>query len=128
MPASGRGHIYLKTHRLSGTLMSFRPRVEAERLRAQAAASRAGRAAKTLVKDGPLRITQVALRKGVTLQTHRVEGPVSVQVLRGRCAVTTDSGEIAAVAGDLIAIDAGVAHAVRAVTDLDLLITAAVCA
>ena len=67
-------HTYLKTHQLSGRLLQFSLREEDGRLRAQAADARAGRSAKTLVKEGAIRVTLVALTKGTTLQTHQVAG------------------------------------------------------
>lgn len=118
-------HTYLRTHKISGQLLTFYLTAEEARLREQAAASKAGRAAKTLVKEGALRITQVALRKGTPLQSHQVAGPVSLQVQRGRLRLTTASGVLDLGSGELVALDAGVAHAAMALSDCALLITMA---
>lgn len=48
---------------------------EDDSLRQFAEESKTGRAGKTLVKDGPLRITLVALKKGTELPSHHVEEP-----------------------------------------------------
>ena len=66
----------LRSRRLSGKLLTFSFGEEDETLRQFAAVSTTGRAAKTMIKQGPLRITLVALRKGTVLPRHRVAGPV----------------------------------------------------
>ena len=50
----------LRTRRLSGKMLRFLIDAEDETLREFAEASKTGRAAKTLVKQGPLRIILVA--------------------------------------------------------------------
>ena len=124
MPQAGK-HTYLRTHKLSGQLLRFRLDAGEARLREQAAGSKAGRAAQTLVKEGPLRITQVALRKGTPLQSHQVAGAVSVQVRRGRLRLTLADGAVDLGRGELVALGAGVAHAAVALSDCALLITTA---
>lgn len=88
---AGEGHVpeYLKTHHLREALLHFAVRDEERALRDLAASSGSGRAAKTLVKEGPLRITLAALRKGATLETHQITGPVSIHALSGRLRVST---------------------------------------
>ena len=116
-------HTYLKTHQLSGRLLRFSLRDEDARLRTQAATARAGRSAKTLVKEGEIRVTLVALRKGTTIQTHQVAGATTVQVHRGRVCLSVDDGATDLGAGDLVALGAGVAHSVEALADCAILIT-----
>ena len=95
-------------------------------MREQAAVlSTTGRVGKTLVKEGALRITQVMLRKGSPLGSHRIAGPVSIQVLRGHLRLSSADGEMQLEAGDLVAVDGGVAHAAEAMSDCALLITMA---
>ena len=119
-------HTYLRTHEISGQILTFRLAAEDARLREQAAASKAGRAAKTLVKEGPLRITQVALRRGTPLQAHQVAGAISLHVRRGRLRLTTAEGVLDLGAGELVVLDAGVAHAATAIGDCVMLITMAI--
>ena len=118
-------HAYLKTHRLGGQLLRFQLTAEAEALRAQASGSKTGRAAKTLVKEGRMRITQVALEKGARLQSHHVEGAVSLHIMRGRLQLTTGAGEMYLASGDLAALDEDVAHAAVALSECVILITTA---
>jgi quercetin dioxygenase-like cupin family protein len=112
-----------RTCRLSGRMLTFLLFAEDETLREFAAASDTGRAAKTLIKQGSLRVTLVALKAGAALQPHQVAGPVSIQIIRGCLEVTTDKGAVAVPAGSLVTFEAGVAHAVRAHEDAGILIT-----
>jgi quercetin dioxygenase-like cupin family protein len=116
---------YLRTHRLRAEMLRFTIDAEERMLRASAASSGAGRAAKTLVKEGPLRITLVALRKGAALEEHQIAGPVSIQALGGTLRLSTREGTVDLATGELLALDAGVAHAAEALDDCVLLITVA---
>ena len=113
----------LRTRRLSGRALTFLLGAEDETLREFAAAASSGRAGKTLVKQGPLRITLVALTKGATLPAHQVAGPVSIQTIRGCLRLTTESGDLDIPAGGLIALGPGVPHTARAHDDCAILIT-----
>ena len=46
----------------------------------EALLERAGRSGRTLVKDGPLRVTLVALASGGSLAAHTAAGPITIQV------------------------------------------------
>jgi quercetin dioxygenase-like cupin family protein len=116
---------YLQTHRLHGEILQFAMDAEARALQTLAESSGAGRAAKTLIKAGPLRITLAALRRGAALEPHQVTGPVSLHVLSGRLRVGTGAGTATVAAGGLVALDAGVAHTAEALEDVVVLITVA---
>ena len=118
-------HTYLRTHEISGQVLTFLLPAEEARLREQAGASKSGRAAKTLVKEGPLRITEVALRKGTLLPSHQVAGATSLEIRRGRLRVTAAGGALNFGSGELIVLDTGVAHSVQALSDCVILITMA---
>ena len=113
----------LRTRRLSGKVLMFLLGAEDDTLREFAESSKSGRAGKTLVKQGPLRITLVALKKGAVLPSHRVAGPVSIHVLRGCLRLSTERGDVDVPAGGLITLGAGVAHTARAHEECSILIT-----
>ncbi len=113
----------LRTRRLSGKLLTFILGAEDDTLREFAESSDTGRAAKTLVKQGPLRITLVALKKGTALPSHQVAGPISIQTIRGCLRLTTEKGDVDIPAGGLVTLAAGTAHAARAHDDCAILIT-----
>lgn len=86
-------HTYLKTHTLAGTVLTPDVDAESQKLRQKADAATSGRAAKTLVKEGQMRATLVALKRNATLDAHAVDGVVSVQALRGKAALTAGGRE-----------------------------------
>lgn len=118
-------HSYLRTHRLSGQMLVFNLRDEDERLMVKARASRTGRAAKTIVKEGRLRVTGIALRKEAVLQRHQVEGDCTIQVVSGQFVLQGDVGSVQLLAGDVIAIRRSVVHSAMATSDCMLLLTVA---
>ena len=113
----------LRVRRLAGKRLTFMLRAEDDTLREFAEDSKTGRAAKTLVKEGPLRITMVALRKGTVLPPHHVEGPISIQIIRGCLRLTTQSGDMDVPEGNLIALGPGVVHSAKAHDDCAILLT-----
>jgi quercetin dioxygenase-like cupin family protein len=104
-------------------VITFRTAAEEAKVLQQSVASKAGRAAKTLVKEGRLRVTMLGLRKGVILRPHQVEGEVSIHVLRGALELHTPQGSLRASKGDVITLQAGVRHDARALRDTAILLT-----
>jgi quercetin dioxygenase-like cupin family protein len=77
--------------------------------------SASGRRAETLVKTDRLRLVLVTMRAGAKLEEHTAPGPITIQALRGRIAVSVAGQEHDLGEGGVIAIEAGVRHAVRAI-------------
>ena len=96
--------------RLSGAFLRFRLQEERERVNDSALLERHGRNARTLVKEGPLRVTLVMVRAGGSLAAHRAGGPISVHVLDGDIAVRGGGQEHRLAAGDLLVVDGGQEH------------------
>ena len=115
--------LVLRTRRISGQVLSVLLGAEDDTLREFADGSKTGRSGKTLVKEGSLRITLVALKKGTVLSSHQVAGPVSIQTLGGCLKLTTDRGDMDLAAGALIPLGPGLAHTAKAHTDCAILIT-----
>ena len=80
-------------------------------VRDELAAGRA-RIARTLVKEGPLRLTLVGLGPGGALHEHEAEGPVTIHVLDGELELNAGGETRAHRVGALIALDRRVRHAV----------------
>jgi quercetin dioxygenase-like cupin family protein len=113
----------LHGRKLHSKLLTFRLDAQDDELHARAKDAAEGRASRTLVKQGSLRITQVALRKGAALESHHVAGALSIQVLRGTVRLTTDEGDTDLAAGSLATLAAGVVHAARGLNNCALLLT-----
>ena len=121
-------HTYLKTHTMSAAALAFSLSTEDAALRERAGAARSGRVARTLVKEGHLRVTLIVLRRGAALGAHQVEGVVSVQVLRGRARVSAEGKIVDLSRGGLLILDQGVTHTAEALVDCALLVTVAMTA
>jgi quercetin dioxygenase-like cupin family protein len=118
-------HTYLKTHTLTGAALSFSMSSEDAALRERASKAKSGRAAKTLVKEGPLRVTLIALGKGARLSPHQVEGVVSIHVLRGRARVSAEGATVELSPGGLVVLGQEVVHTAEAATHCALLVSVA---
>ena len=82
-----------------------------------------GRRAETLVKTDRLRVVLVTLLAGAALHEHTAPGPITIQTLSGRMAVTYDDQQRELGPGQLLALNAGVRHAVRALSAGAFLLT-----
>ena len=87
--------------------------------------AKGGRSARTLVKEGPLRVTLVALAAGGILAEHRADGPITVHVLAGRLRFRAGQDEWALEPGDLLSLGAGVPHSVESASGSEFLLTVA---
>jgi len=68
------------------------------------------RIARTLVKEGPLRLTLIGVRPGGGMHEHVAEGPITIHALEGTIVVHA-SGEVRTLAaGGLMALEGGVRH------------------
>jgi len=84
-----------------------------QRLIDPALLSRHGRSARTLVKEGPLRLTIVAIGPGGTLPAHRTDGPITIHVLEGEVTVSALGQEYPLGPSDVLALPPAVEHAAR---------------
>jgi len=96
---------------LAGDVLAFDLGEEIQIVRDELAAGHA-RIARTLVKEGPLRLTLVGLSPGGALQEHEAGGPVSIHVLDGELELNAGGETRALRIGALIALDRRVRHAV----------------
>ena len=86
---------------------------------------RDGRSSRTLVKDGPLRVTLIVLAPGGGIPEHTAQGPVTIQPLRGEIEVTAGGEPHTVNDGGLLSFEAGVPHSVRSETGAAILLTVA---
>ena len=80
----------------------------------------------SLVKDGPLNVLLISLKKNAELGEHRTRGPITVQVLSGAIQFHAESQEITLAAGCMLTLDRDVAHSVTALEDSSVLLTTAI--
>ena len=84
-----------------------------------------GRSARTLVKDGPLRLTMMGLAAGGILPPHSTDHPVSIQVVQGDVTFVAVDREYTLTAGDVLIFAAGVEYSARSTGGAAFLLTVA---
>ncbi len=82
-----------------------------------------GRSARTLVKEGPLRLTIVQLDEGGHFPEHSTDEPLSVHVLKGEVTFHAVNTDYPLNTGDVLVIAGGVAHSARSSTGAVVLLT-----
>lgn len=85
--------------------------------------ARSGRTARTLVKEGPLRLTMMALGAGGDLPEHSTDGPVTIHVLQGTAIFSALDTEYPLGTGDILALAPGVRHSARSAQGCRFLLT-----
>ena len=89
---------------------------EDERMLDRELLARHGRTGRTLVKDGPLRLTIIGLAPGGVLPSHHTDAPVTIHLLEGSITFSAVGKEYALTAGDVLVFAAGVEHSARSET------------
>jgi quercetin dioxygenase-like cupin family protein len=96
---------------LAGDVLAFDLSEEMQLVRDELATGHT-RIARTLAKEGPLRLTLVGLSPGGAMHEHEAGGPVTIHVLEGELELTVGGKTLAHRIGALIALDRRVRHAV----------------
>jgi quercetin dioxygenase-like cupin family protein len=104
-------------------VLAFRIEEELFRLTRSEPLVQRGRSGRTLVKDGPLRVTLIALGPDGQIAPHRAAGPITVQVVYGSIRFEVDGESRTLFAGDMLALEAEVEHAVDSATGGAFLLT-----
>lgn len=95
---------------LSGNVLRFDLAAERGRVNDPTHLERHGRSARTLLKEGPLRVTLVMVRAGGQIAAHHAAGPITVHVLDGDIRFRVAGKEHRLTPGNLLAVDAGLEH------------------
>ena len=75
------------------------------------------RTAKTLFREGDLRVVLTLMKTGAVLKQHKADGNVSIHVLRGRIRVKLDHNTDEIEQGEMIVFSPGVSHSVEALDE-----------
>ena len=99
--------------RLSGEVLAFDLETLRTELANAPAVAAGGRQARTLVKDGGLRVTLIVVGPGGTIAEHRADGPITVHAIAGRISfhVGDETHELGP--SQVLSARAGVPHSVR---------------
>jgi quercetin dioxygenase-like cupin family protein len=104
-------------------LMTFDIPAEIDAMKSseQWAASRRG--AKTLAKNGDVRIVLVGLSRGLAIHEHRAEGPITVSVAEGAIRFKAGGEECTLTRGAILTLGHGITHELEALEDSAFVIT-----
>jgi quercetin dioxygenase-like cupin family protein len=94
-----------------------------ERMLAPDLLARTGRTARTLVKEGPLRLTMLALAPGGDLPEHSTDGPISIHMLEGGAVFSAMGNEYTVATNDMLVLAPGVRHSARSANGCTFLLT-----
>jgi quercetin dioxygenase-like cupin family protein len=108
---------------LSGDVLVFDIGNERERAADPGPMERSGRNARTLMKEGPLRVTLVILGPGGELAEHQAAGPITVQVIEGGICFSTANEAHVLGPGHLLAAGPGIRHRVDSLEGGTFLLT-----
>lgn len=111
---------------LADDVLHFDLEEERLRLAASDALGRTGRSARTLVKDGPLRVTLIGLGAGGRLAEHQADGPITIHAVHGTLRVDARGERRSLAPGEVLALGGGVEHAVESEAGATFLLTVAV--
>ena len=82
-----------------------------------------GRTARTIVKEGPLRLTMMQLGAGGTLPAHSTDAFVTIHLIEGDVVFSVRNTDYALTAGDVLVLRPGVEHAARSINGCVFLLT-----
>jgi quercetin dioxygenase-like cupin family protein len=85
--------------------------------------ARHGRTGRTIVKEGPLRLTIMGIAAGGVLPTHSTDAHVTIHLLEGEVIFTARGREYPLTTGDVLIFGPGVEHEARSATGGAFLIT-----
>ncbi len=85
--------------------------------------ARHGRTARTLVKEGPLRLTIMGIAAGGVLPTHRTDAHVTIHLLEGQVTFTARGRDYTLNVGDVLIFAPNVEHEARSATGGVFLLT-----
>lgn len=120
-----QGHTYLKEHTLRADALLLDLKDQAAKILDEARASDASRAARTLVKDGPLRVTMVGFKEGGALREHKAGGPVAIQVMQGEVEVGVGETAQPLTTGQCLVLGANIEHSLVAHQESVIVLTIA---
>jgi quercetin dioxygenase-like cupin family protein len=109
--------------RLTGPVVPLNLPDLARALQAEPYPAKGGHRQAGLIHRGGLRVLLFAFDPGGRLPEHRAPGHVVIHCLRGELAVEADGERHRLGAGEAVAIDPTVSHAVEAVAESDMLLT-----
>jgi quercetin dioxygenase-like cupin family protein len=95
---------------LSGDILVFDLDEERERAADPAILERSGRNARTLLKEGPLRVALVVIAADSEIPEHQTDGPITIQPVQGEIRFHAGDQAYDLRPGDMLSAGPGVPH------------------
>ena len=109
---------------LADSLLRFNLSDELRHLRAEDSWARgSGRSSKTLAKYPDFRIVLVLMKPGSEMKEHHADARISIQTIQGRIRLQLQDQALELGSGELMCLEAGIAHDVKAIEESAFLIT-----
>jgi len=109
----------------SGGMMTVSLSDEITRLKSTREWHSGDRHAATLIKNTPLNVLLMVLKKGARLHEHRTKGPIALQVLSGSIRFTADTEHVIS-ANQIVGLHPNVPHSVEALEESAVVIITAI--
>jgi len=113
----------LKERALTGPLLFFSLDKEIKKLKAETKVVKGDRNAITLQKSSEMRVVLISMRKGASLNKHKVEGPITLFVLSGKIQFIAGESSINLSKNGYIVLEETIKHDVVAKEDALFLLT-----
>jgi quercetin dioxygenase-like cupin family protein len=109
---------------LADSLLHFNLSDELRRLREEDSWARgSGRSSKTLAKYPDFRIVLVLMKPGSEMKEHHADARISIQTFQGRVRLQLPDQALELGSGELMCLESGIAHDVKALEESAFLIT-----
>jgi len=109
---------------LADSLLHFNLSVELRRLREEDSWNRgSGRSSKTLAKYPDFRIVLVLMKPDSEMKEHHADARISIQTIQGRIRLQLPDQALELGSGELMCLESGIAHDVKAIEESAFLIT-----
>ena len=115
--------LHPKLHKADSAVLRLDLMARSNAIMAAARESANGRAARTLVNEGPLRIVILGFSAGASMDQHQAPGVSCLQLLRGLLTIAVADQLVNLTTGDCLVLEAGLSHSVKAQADSALLLT-----
>jgi quercetin dioxygenase-like cupin family protein len=108
---------------LAGEVLHFDLQAELHDMHERQPVLVSGRTGRTLVKDGPLRVTLIVMEPGSEIPEHVASGPITIQALQGTVRILLGGRAWELGEGQLLTAAGGAPHAVETDTGAAFLLT-----
>jgi quercetin dioxygenase-like cupin family protein len=95
----------------------------ATEIRSESAYQRGGHGARTILREGDLRVVVLAMKAGAVVPEHQAQATASLHVISGRIRLTFAERSVELSPGQLVAIERAARHAVEALEESSFVLT-----